>query len=102
MFDVYKIAGDSLYPLYFHGDYVLILKKNIFMNYSLGDVIVFYTPKKEIFIKIISKLDKNHKQLFVLGTTDVSQDSREFGWISFENVIGKLLFSFRKASQKNS
>ncbi len=92
------ISGDSMSPLYLDGDEVTV-DKGAYSNESpkVGDVILFKHPfiKDYFMIKKISDyiLDyENKKRYYVIGIhQENSTDSRSFGTIKFEDIIGKVI-----------
>ena len=97
---IYHIPSMSMAPNLLPGDYVLVdlwhYKKQLAKK---GDIVVFPHPlKKHIYIKRIAKVPNDfflnkrltEKTYAVLGDNiDNSQDSRMFGAINHENLIGK-------------
>lgn len=77
---------------------VLIISKNAywFSDPSKGDVITFNKNGKAL-VKRIKKIEND--SLFVLGDNiDNSIDSRNFGNISKDSVIGKVIIMFNNNS----
>ncbi|MBI2005539.1 MAG: signal peptidase I [Candidatus Aenigmarchaeota archaeon] len=95
----FKIEDRSMEPAFKSGDYVIVNKlAYIFRNPSKEDVIVFRHPKEKnkFLIKRIS-LVTNSDEYFVVGDNkNFSQDSRHFGPIKKDLIIGKFLFHVGK------
>jgi nickel-type superoxide dismutase maturation protease len=74
-------------------------------NITIGDIIVFKREKNGIaLVKRINKIRHSGSALeyFVLGDNPAqSIDSRRFGWISAQYVIGKVNFVLFSAQQTN-
>ncbi len=88
----FRIEGNSMYPLFSSGQDVLVNKLSyIFRKPKIGDVIVLRHKKdKRYIIKRIVKIHKD--QYFVEGENKKeSTDSRQFGWISKDNIVGKVI-----------
>lgn len=88
-FSVFKISDNSMKPTLKEGDYMIVNRWS--RNFRTGDIIVF-TPyeKKLVFVKRINSM-KNGR-FFVLGdNSSNSLDSRKFGWVGREKIIGKLI-----------
>ncbi len=97
MFRLLKIRGQSLFPDYQNGDFVLVSKIPIFFNrLHPGDVIAFHHPDYGVMIKSISTLSPDGKALTVIGSHPWSVDSRRFGPIERETLIGKVILHVRK------
>ena len=97
MLRLIKVTGDSLYPEYQNGDFVITSKIPVlFGSLSAGDVVVFIRQPYGLLIKRIERVDDAEKRFFVLGTQLNSVDSREFGWIDRRDILGKVLYHTRK------
>jgi phage repressor protein C with HTH and peptisase S24 domain len=92
MFRVFKIYGDSLYPLYKNGQRVLCLKISKRTSIDTNDTILFYNKNYGLMIKQIKKIENN--LYYVEGTSPYSIDSRDFGALTLEEIQFKVLFSF--------
>ncbi len=97
MIEHFKIADRSMLPNFEEGDFVLIEK----FSYSLGkprenDVVVLRHPhSKKYLLKRVAKTING--TIFVEGDNKAeSVDSRQFGPISRNNVVGKVLVHIRK------
>lgn len=92
-----KVSGDSLSPRYREGDFVLITKIPLLFNrLEQGNTVVFKHPMYGTMIKKVNHIDKDGDQIYVIGTHDLSVDSREFGPISTKDLIGKVIWHVRK------
>ncbi|MDR2393730.1 MAG: signal peptidase I [Treponema sp.] len=56
-----------------------------------GDVVVFYTPYREIAVKRYAGLAENHAFLALGDNRRQSYDSRAYGPIPLNNILGKVL-----------
>jgi phage repressor protein C with HTH and peptisase S24 domain len=88
-----KVTGNSLYPEYREGDYVMILTLP-FLSFKRGDTIVFQHPNYGEMIKTIDRIDSDKIQ--VIGTHPSSIDSRRFGPIDRNSVLGKVIWHIKK------
>lgn len=86
----FTIKEKSMEPNFKEGDNILVTK--IFFKLRRGDVIIFrHSTPPYVFCKRISKIFKN--KYFVTGDNKRrSIDSRIFGSISRNDIIGKVIF----------
>jgi len=79
-------------PSYKEGKRVLVQKKWFFCTMNIGDAIVLQDPRNgKLIIKRIHR-KKDKKEYFVLGdNAKESTDSREFGWVEWRNILGKVM-----------
>mgnify|MGYP001768564828 CR=1 FL=1 len=98
MLRVFKVTGDSLYPAFRQGDFVLISKIPFwFDRLSVGDVVVFNHPVYGQLIKQIECLLDGGRAVFVIGLDEFSVDSRQFGPVAREDLLGKVIWHIRQA-----
>lgn len=87
----FKIAGHSMQPLLDPGQEIIV--SNIpyfFRSPKKGDLIAFKENNKTI----IKRIQKTHdRRFFVLG--DNKQDSKKFGSIPKNKIIGKVIYIFK-------
>lgn len=89
----FKIEDRSMEPTFKSGDYVLINKlAYTFGNPRKGDVIVLKHPKEKnkFLIKHISLVTNSNEYYVVGDNKEFSQDSRHFGPIKKDLIIGKV------------
>lgn len=92
-----KVTGESLSPVYRDGDFVLINKIPFFLKkIKKGDIIVFDHKTYGRMIKKVDKVALDTGEIYVIGTHAQSVDSREFGPIHKEAVLGKVIWHIRK------
>jgi signal peptidase I len=97
MLRLLKITGDSLTPEFQPGDFVLVSKiPFLFISPSPGDTVAFHQPGYGLLIKVIQQITPD-KNLNVIGTHTESIDSRVFGPVKPENILGKVIWHIRKA-----
>lgn len=92
-----KIHGDSLFPDYQEGDFVLV-SKIPFLVFAPrpGQVIAFHLPPYGTLIKRIDQVFENGDAYFVIGTHPHSVDSRQFGLVRRESIIGQVIWHIPK------
>lgn len=97
MLKLLKISGDSLAPEYQIGDFVMISKiPFLFVPPSTGDIIAFRQPGYGLLIKRIQQITPDG-ELIVVGSHPESVDSRVFGPIKKENILGKVFWHIQKS-----
>jgi len=88
-----KILDNSLLPEYQEGDFVLIAKIPLcFDSVRRGDIVVFRHPLYGMLIKKVSHITGRGNQIYVVGTHNKSVDSRQFGTVSKNAIIGKVIW----------
>ena len=97
MLKILKVSGDSLTPEFQEGDFVLIAKIPFLLSHlKANDVVVFQHPDYGVMIKMIDFILPGDDEIFVVGTHDHSVDSRRFGPIKRDDLIGKVVWHIRK------
>ncbi len=90
---VRRISGESMSPTYRAGQLVVFAAGR---PLHVGDVVMFRHDGKEK-IKRIARLESG--KIYVLGDNPTaSTDSREFGWLGTEHVLGSLVWPRRKTT----
>lgn len=97
MLQLIKVTGDSLYPEYQSGDFVVTSKIPVlFGSLKPGDVVVLQRQPYGLLIKRIDRIEAGGQRYFVLGTQLHSADSRKFGWVDRKDILGKVLYHARR------
>jgi len=89
----FKIEDRSMEPTLKSGDYVFVNKlAYVFGDPSKGDVVVLIHPeeKNKFLIKRISLVTSSDEYFVVGDNKGFSQDSRHFGPIKKELIVGKV------------
>ena len=93
MLKFYRIKGNSLYPEYQNGDYVLVTRSPFALAHlKVGQVIAFRHAIYGLMIKKIARIDPQTNMLDVHGTILESIDSRQFGPITRQDILGKVIW----------
>lgn len=96
LFSRFRIQGHSMEPTIKNGTSVVgtsILY--IFRSPQKGDIVLFKKGKK-LFVKRIKRI--NGQRFFLSGDNKKdSLDSKEFGWILREKIVGKVVWVGKKA-----
>jgi signal peptidase I len=100
MLKLLRISGNSLLPTYRDGDFVLVSKiPYLFGRIRRGDVIAFRHQVYGTMIKEVGRVTPHDDEVYVVGTHDYSLDSREFGMIRKETVVGKVVWHIRRSRE---
>lgn len=86
----FRIEGNSMLPSFKNGDEVLIKPCK---EYQVEDVVLANHPYKQS-LKILKRINKKNDagKFFLIGDNlDESSDSRSFGFISQNLIIGKVV-----------
>ncbi len=86
----FRIEGNSMLPSIKNGDEVLIKPCK---EYQVQDVVLANHPYKKS-VKILKRINKKNAtgKFFLIGDNlDESSDSRSFGFISQDLIIGKVV-----------
>jgi len=89
----FKIIGHSMTPGIKNGEKVLVSSIFYwFKNPQIGDIVAVIRDGK-VFVKRITKTNEN--KYFLEGDNKKdSLDSRKFGFIAKEKIIGKVFYKF--------
>lgn len=93
MFKLIKVTGNSLYPEYCEGDYVMIITLPFFL-FKEGDTVIFDHPVYGRMIKIVESIVS--EEIFVIGRWTGSVDSRQFGPINRNSIVGKVVWHIKR------
>ena len=103
MLKLIRITGNSLTPEYNEGDYVVVATLSFILRaLKSGDTVVFKHPVYDTMIKQIQSMDLQTGELFVVGIHPQSTDSRHFGPIPQNWLIGKVLWHIPNPNKANS
>jgi signal peptidase I len=100
-FGTVKVSGSSMAPSYKDGDWLLVSWFPAGLAPSVGDrilgkvVVVEREERPGIFL--VKRLQKSHGGIYwVQGDNDESTDSRTWGWIPANEIIGVVRFRYKK------
>jgi len=97
MVRILKVTGDSMYPDFKEGDFVLLITlPYVLKHLKVGDNIVFEHKNYGTLIKRIASFDPETAEAYVEGTQPDSLDSRRLGTIRRTNIRGKVIAHFPK------
>lgn len=88
----YKISGHSMEPIFKNGDTILVSGLlYLFKNPKINDIVAFKEKNGKILVKRIKEIKDG--KFFACGDNKKdSLDSKDFGFISKEFIIGKLIY----------
>ncbi|MSW02759.1 MAG: S26 family signal peptidase [Actinobacteria bacterium] len=96
-FGTVKVEGASMTPTYNDGDCLVVLWMQEAPNrVPLGSVAVIERHERP-GIFLIKRIQKAHSgNYWVEGDNSQSTDSRTWGWIAPSEIVGRVLFRYRK------
>jgi nickel-type superoxide dismutase maturation protease len=96
-----KVEGNSLLPRYREGDYVLVAGTPFPSGrIKPGDVVAFRHADHGTLIKLVESV--NEGGYHVVGTHPQSIDSRHFGPVGRQDLIGKVVWHIRQPAGKTA
>jgi type IV secretory pathway protease TraF len=97
MLKLLKVSENSLSPAYQEGDYVVVSTVPLLFGAPRrGDIIVFRHEVYGTMIKMVEAVAPGGEEFSVVGTRAESVDSRRFGPISRQSVVGKVIWHIKK------
>ena len=87
----YKVSGESMVPTYRHNQWLLIDKVSYkFRDPKENEIVVFRFEQTEL-VKRVIKVTPEGKYWVEGDNKEASTDSREFGAIPKEVIVGKVI-----------
>lgn len=88
-YKTFRVEGDSMFPILKNGDLVLI---NPDFEPKSGDIVLADHPyqKSVKIIKRIKEITAENRYFLIGDNVKESTDSRSFGTIAKDNIIGKI------------
>ena len=101
-FGTVKIVGTSMAPTFNAGDWLLVRWFSAPPTQKIGDgligKIVVIEREERPGIFLVKRLQKAHGQIYwVQGENIESTDSRTWGWIAANELVGKVVLRYRRA-----
>jgi signal peptidase I len=96
-----KVRGESLYPEFRPGDYVLILRPSFpGLKIKVGDTIAFDQPRYGMLLKRVKEVLESGRSFDVRGSQIASTDSRNFGPVPRTRVLGKVIWHIKPQTDR--
>ena len=96
MFSLFQVEGDSMSPIYTDGDYLLL--RRFFRRLRVGERVVVEHDTYGLIVKEIARVS-SEKGIQLTGTNVASVSSEKMGWCEHKQVIGKVVWLFKRSSQ---
>ncbi len=94
-----RIAGDSMLPTTRSGDWWLVRRTT---RVRVGDLVAFWHPTRVSLLTVKRVAAIEPEGVRVLGDNPAaSEDSRQFGQVPAERVLGRLVWRYRTAAGPN-
>ena len=100
-FGTVRVSGSSMAPTFKDGDWLLVSWLDGGLAPLVGDrilgkvVVVEREERPGIFL--VKRLQKSHGGIYwVQGDNDESTDSRTWGWIRANEIVGVVLFRYKR------
>lgn len=97
-----KIRGHSMYPDFRQGDFVLVARFPFPSGkIRVGDVVVLRQPGVGQLIKRVHRVLDAGRAYAVRGTQIDSTDSRSFGPVPSEGILGRVIWHIRQPRESS-
>ena len=93
MFRVFKVTGDSMVPTLRDKDFVITSRW--FLKPKVGQLVAVEHPEYQTIVKRISQINEVD-QLLLQGDNPESVSSTRMGWITKDQVLGRVLFCVKQ------
>ncbi len=93
MFKVFRVEGDSLFPLLKDKELLFCLKTFSFSKIDINDFVLFKDKTRGFMVKKVISISK--KGYFVKGENAFSYDSRDFGELKKSDILYKVFINFK-------
>ena len=106
-YKIIKVTGNSMFPTLKNGSFAIAdLYLHKFFTIQKGDLLLFKMDNKEVVKKIVGfpneeieieskKIKLNNNEIYIIGENlKESIDSREYGPVNKNQILGKVVISF--------
>ena len=99
------VAGNSMAPAYNQGDYLLVAKlSGREHKFTVGKVYLVADPIRP-GVKLLKRLIKSEinqgvTKYWFEGDNPASTDSRSWGWLDLQQILGKVILRYKKGDQR--
>jgi nickel-type superoxide dismutase maturation protease len=106
MISYFKVKGQSMEPLCKEGDFIVLNKLSyLVLRPQAGDVVVLRHPQEQsrLLLKYVLKerVEWNRLLYWVEGLNKAgSSDSRNFGWVPREFILGRAIVARKLSEEK--
>ena len=89
----FRVSGHSMMPTLKPGQEILVSNlPYLFFKPKVGDIIAFSLARRDLANKLIVKRIKEVGENKFLVQGDNKNDSKDFGWIGKDKIIGKVIY----------
>ncbi|MBC7463868.1 MAG: S26 family signal peptidase [Actinobacteria bacterium] len=92
------VAGDSMAPTYMPGDWLLVKWGG---RFKLGNTVVIEQEERPGVFLIKRFIREEDGKYWVEGDSESSTDSRKWGAIPKEEIVGRVLFRIRRNTENH-
>ena len=91
MFDVARVAGNSMSPLLLDGDILLFRKRK---QFAAGDIVVYQVTSELLLVKRVDEIKNG--AIYLISENRWVESSVGLSGLSVDRVVGVVLASFSK------
>ena len=100
-FGTVRVAGGSMAPTYKDGAWLLVrwftnLPERNFSTGLIGKIYVIEKRERPGIFLVKRLKQVNDQMLWVEGDSQSSTDSRQWGWIYSDELVGQVIFALKK------
>lgn len=97
MFRRFVVKGSSMEPIYKEGDRIIAVRYGLLCAPRKGDIAIVRDPRdNRLLLKRIGRIGPDGSFCVSGENTAVSTDSREFGMLSRDRIVAKVLWRYHQ------